>query len=56
MNQLHISIPDEVREQLRQLAYKKRTSIAEEIRKAIAEYLSRQNECINKMMGEENNG
>jgi predicted transcriptional regulator len=42
MNQLHISIPDEVREQLRQLAYNNRTSIAEEIRNAIAEYLKKE--------------
>jgi predicted transcriptional regulator len=40
--QLHIVVPDDQREQLRDLAHKRRTSIAEEIRKAIAEYLKKE--------------
>lgn len=44
MNQLHITIPDDVRERLRELAFKKRTSIAEEVRKAIAIYLENMKE------------
>lgn len=39
MKRIPIFIPAEHHEELRQLAHIRRTSIAEEIRKAIAEYL-----------------
>lgn len=39
-----ISLEEEPREKLRVLAFHKRTSIAEEIRKAIEEYLRKEND------------
>lgn len=41
MRRIPILIPDEHHELLRKLAFEKRSSIAEEIRKAIANYLGR---------------
>lgn len=39
-----VIIPDEHHEELRRIAFEKRTSISEEVRKAVAEYLERMKE------------
>lgn len=42
MKRLPVYIPPEHHEMLRRIAYMKRTSIAEEIRKAVDEYLKKE--------------
>jgi Arc/MetJ-type ribon-helix-helix transcriptional regulator len=45
MKRIPVIVPDDHHEQLRRLAFDKRSSISEEIRKAIAEYLERMREA-----------
>jgi len=42
MKRIPILIPEEHHESLRKIAFEKRSSIAEEIRKAIADYLKKE--------------
>jgi metal-responsive CopG/Arc/MetJ family transcriptional regulator len=42
MNRFEMKLPEDMHESLRLLAFKKKSSIAEEIRKAIAEYLKKE--------------
>lgn len=44
MKRIPVIIPEEHHEILRKMAFEKRTSIAEEIRKAVAEYLRKEYE------------
>lgn len=42
MKRIPVIVPDEHHELLRKIAFEKRTSISEEVRKAIAEYLKKE--------------
>lgn len=44
MKRIPVYVPEEHHEQIRVLAFKKNVSMAEEIRKAVAEYLRKENE------------
>jgi metal-responsive CopG/Arc/MetJ family transcriptional regulator len=44
MKRFLLSLPKEQHEVLRNIAYQKRTSVSEEIRKAIAEYLRKESD------------
>lgn len=44
MRRIPVYIPDEHHEEIRVLAHVKKTSMAEEVRKAVAEYLAKMKE------------
>lgn len=44
MKRIPVYIPDEHHEEIRELAHVNKTSMAEEVRKAVAEYLERKRE------------
>lgn len=44
MKRIPVYIPDEHHEEIREMAHVEKTSMAEEVRKAIAEYLERKRE------------
>jgi hypothetical protein len=48
MKRIPVYIPDEHHEEIRELAHVKKTSMAEEVRKAVAEYL-RKDPCCEYM-------
>jgi metal-responsive CopG/Arc/MetJ family transcriptional regulator len=41
LERIPVFVPKEHKEQLREIAHKDRTSVSEEVRKAVAEYLER---------------